>query len=182
MVSFPYRERCRAQACTMPRDILLLPLLDLPQLSLHLFTSASLPRAAAKAAGVARRLELVFLGRLFYKEDGRPRIPRGRRRASSVARVRRNACGLPSGVIAQVCEFKDDEWDKVPLDRRQAILSRHLGSYSAGTLSSCRHALTRLGRWLETNGFSKQRVTWECSGGLLSWFVQDEQEKSRSLR
>ena len=87
---------------------------------------------------------------------------------------------LPSGVIARVCEFKDDEWDKVPLDRRQAILSRHLGSYSAGTLSSCRRALTRLGRWLETNGFSKQRVLWECSGGLLSWFVQDEQEKSRS--
>ena len=87
---------------------------------------------------------------------------------------------LPPDVVARVCEFKGDEWDKVPLDRRQAILSRHLGSYSAGTLSSCRRALTRLGRWLETNGFSKQRVLWECSGGLLSWFVQDEQEKSRS--
>jgi hypothetical protein len=40
--------------------------------------------------------------------------------------------------------------------------------------------LTRLSRGLESNGFSGQIVTWDCSGGILSWFVQDEQQKSRS--
>ena len=87
---------------------------------------------------------------------------------------------LPQRVVAQVCDFSEIEWDRVPVARRRSILTKHLCSYSPGTLSSCRRALTRLGRWLESNGFSDLRVSWECSGGLLSWFVQDEQAKSRS--
>lgn len=87
---------------------------------------------------------------------------------------------LPPRVIAQVCDFSETEWDRVPAGRRRSILTKNLCSYSAGTLSSCRRALTRLNRWLESNGFSDLCVTWDCSGGILSWFVQDEQEKSRS--
>jgi hypothetical protein len=87
---------------------------------------------------------------------------------------------LPPRVVAQVCDFSEHEWDRVPLERRRSILTKHLCSYSPGTLSSCRRTLTRLGRWLESNGFSEQIVTWDCSGGILCWFVQDEQQKSRS--
>jgi hypothetical protein len=87
---------------------------------------------------------------------------------------------LPPRVVAQVCDFSEHEWDRVPLERRRSILTKHLCSYSPGTLSSCRRALTRLSRWLESNGFSEQIVTWDCSGGILCWFVQDEQQKSRS--
>lgn len=87
---------------------------------------------------------------------------------------------LPPRVVAQICDFSEHEWDRVPLERRRSILIKHLCSYSPGTLSSCRRALTRLSRWLESNGFSDQIVTWDCSGGILCWFVQDEQQKSRS--
>ena len=81
---------------------------------------------------------------------------------------------LPQRVVAQFCDFSEIEWDRVPAARRRSILTKHLCSYSPGTLSPCQRALILLGRWLESNGFSDLRVSWECSGGLLSWFVQDD--------
>jgi len=88
---------------------------------------------------------------------------------------------VPTSALAEACCFTDAaEWARVPEKRRRSILTRHLGSYSAGALDNSRRALIRLGRWLESNGFADLRITWKCSGGILAWFVQDEQECSRS--
>jgi hypothetical protein len=88
---------------------------------------------------------------------------------------------VPASALAAACCFADaNEWARVPEARRRSILVRHLGSFSAGAINNSRLALLRLGRWLDANDFPEQRAGWRCSGGILAWFVQDEQACSRS--
>ena len=72
------------------------------------------------------------------------------------------------------------EWSKYPLSRRRELLTRHLCSYSAGSLASCRRALLRLGKWLVLNDLEAECAGFTCSGATLSWFGLDEQRVSRS--
>ena len=71
------------------------------------------------------------------------------------------------------------EWAKYPLERRTELLTRHLCSFSAGSLAGCRRALLRLHRWLLVNNLSDVCEDYNCSGATLSWFGIDEQKVSR---
>ena len=71
------------------------------------------------------------------------------------------------------------EWAKYPLERRTELLTRHLCSFSAGSLAACRRALLRLGKWLLVNDLAEECEGYQCSAATLSWFGIDEQKVSR---
>mmetsp|Transcript_18064 Transcript_18064/g.38799 ORF Transcript_18064/g.38799 Transcript_18064/m.38799 type:complete len:101 (-) Transcript_18064:784-1086(-) len=71
------------------------------------------------------------------------------------------------------------EWAKYPLERRTELLTRHLCSFSAGSLAGYRRALLRLGKWLLVNDLVDECADYQCSGATLSWFGIDEQNVSR---
>ena len=93
---------------------------------------------------------------------------------------------LPSSVVANMLSFSAQEWECVPPSRKEALRYAHLTAFSAGSLSSCRRALSRLSQWLELNDFGSPSVAgspcegFAVSAGLLAWFVSDAQESSRS--
>ena len=91
--------------------------------------------------------------------------------------------------LAAACGFSAGEWPRVPESRRASLALAHLGSFSAGSLRGCRLALTRLVAWLEVNHFPEAAACITAppsgdsvSGGLLSWWVQDERDASVSSR
>ena len=62
-----------------------------------------------KAARIVEGLELVFLGRLFYEKNGRPRIPNGRQRVTSAARIRRGgARGAVQPGVEALLDFRTE--------------------------------------------------------------------------
>ena len=60
------------------------------------------------------------------------------------------------------------------------MLRKFLTSFSVGYLGGCRRTLQRLTAWLETNSLLDVCPGFACSSGVLCWFVEDEQAKTRS--
>ena len=101
------------------------------------------------------------------------------------AAERRRQCdwllsSLPAYVEWHMLRFREVEWARVPMARKEQLRYAHLTSFSAGSLAGCRRALSRLSDWLERNDLSGPCSGYCVSAGLLAWFVTDMQEASRS--
>lgn len=73
-----------------------------------------------------------------------------------------------------------DEWAGLSLERHAVLHERHLCSFSAGSLSHCRRAISRLRIWLRDGDMREAAEQLKCSGCLLSLWVLDERAISRS--
>ena len=86
--------------------------------------------------------------------------------------------------VAVACGFPRPEvWERLPVDGPRSgndIWIRHATAFSHGLLQGVRRAIVRLKDWLERTGLGDVCSIDECEGGVLAWFVLDEQAKSRS--
>ena len=87
---------------------------------------------------------------------------------------------LPDWAPSRAIGARDAEWAAFTLDRRKELLTCHFCSFSAGSLSSCRRALSRLSRWLAANMLVAACRGFNCSGAVLSSWVLDEKAASRT--
>ena len=110
--------------------------------------------------------------------------PRVTAQAVELAEKRKQATLLAACIgeaqVAAACGCRLETWQKMPAERQQETWLRHATSYSAGRLAGVRRALQRLAAWLQANDLRKECEGFKCEGGVLSWWVQDEQAKSRT--
>jgi hypothetical protein len=89
---------------------------------------------------------------------------------------------LPGFIHHSLVSLSEGEWLNATPFQRETLLRTHFGAFSPGSVSGARRALTRLLDWLALNQmehcFTGSPPWLEVSGGLLSLFVMDEQEKS----
>ena len=89
---------------------------------------------------------------------------------------------LPGFIHHNLVSMSEGEWKRATPMQKETLLRKHFGAYSPGSVSGARRALTRLLDWLALNQmehcFTGSPPWLEVSGGLLSLFVMDEQEKS----
>lgn len=94
---------------------------------------------------------------------------------------------VPEFMHHAIVGLEPHEYDELaqnePL-RVQGLFRAHFGSFTAGSISGCRRAVTRLIGWLADRGmttaFSGEPPWLTVSGGMLSMFVQDMQAISRN--
>jgi len=82
--------------------------------------------------------------------------------------------------VAEACGCRPAIWTKMPRERALSTWEKHATSFSAGRLGSIRRALCRLGDWIEVNDLQAECADFSCEGGVLAWWVQDEQAKSKT--
>ena len=89
---------------------------------------------------------------------------------------------LPGFIHHDLVSMRVGEWEKATPLQKESLLRLHFGAFSPGSVSGARRALTRLLDWLALNQmehcFAGSPPWLEVSGGLLTLFVKDEQEKS----
>ena len=94
------------------------------------------------------------------------------------------AAQLGAPRVAVACGFPRPEvWDRLPATGSRSgseIWLGHATAYSAGLLQGVRRTLARLVDWLERNDMDDVCSIDRCEGGVLAWFVLDEQAKSRT--
>ena len=94
------------------------------------------------------------------------------------------AAQLGAPRVAVACGFPRPEvWDRLPASGSRSgseIWLGHATAYSAGLLQGVRRTLARLVDWLERNDMDDVCSIDRCEGGVLAWFVLDEQAKSRT--
>jgi hypothetical protein len=128
----------------------------------------------AAAVGVAKPLTL-FGDSVGLVEGAAARLEREQRSAEMEALL----AVVPVRYHAECVGATEREWAKYPLARRSELLTRHLCSFSAGSLAGCRRALLRLSKWLLVNDLGEECAGYQCSGATLSCFGIDEQSVSR---
>ena len=86
--------------------------------------------------------------------------------------------------VAVACGFPRPEvWERLPASgprSGQELWLKHATAFSAGLLQGVRRAIVRLREWLEQNDLDDVCSIDQCEGGVLAWFVLDEQAKSRT--
>ena len=86
--------------------------------------------------------------------------------------------------VAVACGFPRPEvWERLPASgprSGQELWLKHATAFSAGLLQGVRRAIVRLRKWLEENDLDDVCSIDRCEGGVLAWFVLDEQAKSRT--
>ena len=91
---------------------------------------------------------------------------------------------LPPSAQWLCVDVTEGEWARYPYLRQRQLLTKHLCSFSSGSMSSSRRAICRLRDWLELEGLLGEcySVTtgYSCSGGTLSSCAIDAQEASRN--
>jgi hypothetical protein len=154
--------------------------------------TAATPPPGAKRSQLARAVSAVAKRVRFVSTDAQPAtlladsaggdegVAARLEREQRVAEMDALLAIVPAECHAVCVGARAREWSKYPLSRRRELLTRHLCSYSAGSLASCRRALLRLGKWLVLNDLEAECAGFTCSGATLSWFGLDEQRVSRS--
>ena len=82
--------------------------------------------------------------------------------------------------VAEACGCRPAIWAKMPRERANTTWEKHATSFSAGRLGLIRRALCRLEDWMEVNDLQAECADFWCEGGVLAWWVQDEQAKSKT--
>ena len=87
-------------------------------------------------------------------------------------------------LIVGLTQEEFDELSSSEPMRVEGLFRAHFGSFTAGSISGCRRAVTRLIGWLGdrclSSAFSGEPPWLTVSGGMLSLFVQDMQQVSRN--
>ena len=93
----------------------------------------------------------------------------------------------PDFMHPSIVGLTQEEFDQLsssePL-RVEGLFRAHFGAFTAGSISGCRRAVSRLIGWLSdrclSTAFSDEPPWITVSGGMLSLFVQDMQQLSRN--
>ena len=79
---------------------------------------------------------------------------------------------LPHSAQWLCVDVTEGEWTRYPLMRQRQLLTKHLCSFSSGSLSGSRRAILRLRDWLDIEGLLGECYStltgYSCSGGTLS--------------
>ena len=91
---------------------------------------------------------------------------------------------LPLSAQWLCVDVTEGEWLRYPYLRQRQLLTKHLCSFSSGSLSGSRRAICRLRDWLDLEGLLGECYSaatgFSCSGGSLSSCAIDAQEASRT--
>ena len=89
---------------------------------------------------------------------------------------------VPAFMHAGIISLAQHELERLPLLRKQALFRAFFVSFSPGSTSGARRALSRLVEWLVLNEqadcFTDEPPWIRVSGGLLALFAKDEQARS----
>ena len=146
-----------------------------PRKSVSWYDIKGVAKNIVAAVAVAKPLAL-FSDSSGTKEGAAARLEREQR----FAEMETLLSVVPVKYHALCVGAAEREWAKYPLERRTELLTRHLCSFSAGSLAGCRRALLRLSKWLLVNDLADACAEYQCSAATLSWFGIDEQKVSRS--
>ena len=91
---------------------------------------------------------------------------------------------LPPSAQWLCVDVTEGEWLRYPYLRQRQLLTKHLCSFSSGSLSGSRRAICRLRDWLDLEGLLSKCYSsstgFSCSGGSLSSCAIDAQEATRT--